>query len=280
MSSVLTGSADPGNSTPNPAPAGNPPVTPDPTATPPSWHASLPPELKDNPSLKLFTDVGGLAKSYLHAQQSLSKKGVIPPGEKATDEEWHGFFKQIGLPEQDKYELPVATDKKMDEDFIKNFKEVAHKQGILPKQANAILAMMAERTENKTKQTVESHEAEIKAGIEGLKKEWGHGFEKQINMAKMAVKEAGGPEFATWLEKTGLGNDATFIKVMAKVGSFIGEDKLRGAAAGSVGSTPAEAQAKIDKIMGDLKHPYFDKAHPAHNSAMAEMEALMKQRYS
>lgn len=277
MSSVLTGSATTDNSTSNPGNAGNPPTTPDPTATPPTWHASLPQELQDNPSLKLFTDVGGLAKSYLHAQQSLSKKGIIPPGEKATEEEWHGFFKQIGLPEADKYELPIATDKKMDAEFIKSFKETAHKQGILPKQANAILAMMAERTENKTKQTIESHENEIKAGIDGLKKEWGQGFDKQINLAKMAVKESGGPEFAAWLEKTGLGNDPTFIKVMAKVGSFIGEDKLRGAASGAVGSTPAEAKAKINTIMGDLKHPYFDAAHPGHAQAVAEMETLYKQ---
>ena len=36
------------------------------------------------------------------------------------------------------------------------------------------------------------------------------------------------------------------------------------------------AKVEIDKVMGDKKHPYFDKAHPAHTQAVNDMKALFE----
>ena len=62
-----------------------------------TWRDSLPDDLKNNATLANFDNVENLAKSYVHAQSVIGKKGVIKPGEKASDEEWGNFYKELGV---------------------------------------------------------------------------------------------------------------------------------------------------------------------------------------
>jgi hypothetical protein len=203
----------------------------------------------------------------------VGKKGVIVPGDKATDEEWGAFFDSIGRPTADKYEVKTPEGKEINKDFVSQFKEIAHKNGVLPKQAQAILDQYITFEEGMaTKQTDAMKQAKAQA-VDGLKKEWGEGFDKNISLAKMAVKESGVQGLEEYLTKTGLGDDPVVIKLMAKMGSMFGEDKLRGDAPGGRldGQTPAELKSAIDKVMGDKNHPYHDRNHPGHNRAVQEM---------
>lgn len=260
-------------------PAANNSATP-PAATPPggqtSWRDSLPPEIKDSPALANFTDVGNLAKSYVHAQSLIGKKGVIPPTEKSSDEEWESFFKQIGRPEADKYEFEAPKDS--NEETIKAFKSVAHKAGLLPKQAKAVVDWFA-GFENEAATRVNEQKANAhKQGLEALKKEWGQGYDKEITSAKLAVTEVGGEDFLKYLEQTGLGNDPVMIKTMAKFGKLLGEDKIRGANTGRMGKTPAEIQNEIQNLTSDPA--YSDSSHGKHSVIVNQVTELYKQLYS
>ena len=103
-----------------------------------TWLSSLPEELRTNPSLTSFTNVENLAKSYISTKEMVGKKGAIIPGEKATDEEWSGFFDSLGRPPLDKYEIQMPKDVSVNKDLVGKFKEVFHKSGLLPKQAQPI----------------------------------------------------------------------------------------------------------------------------------------------
>lgn len=246
-----------------------------PTSTTPHWRDSLPADLKDHPSLASFTDIGNLAKSYVNAQSMIGKKGVIPPTDKSSDEEWDNFYKQIGRPEADKYEFD--TPKEANADTIKAFKAVAHKAGLLPKQAKALVEWFGGFEKEASGKLSEQKALEQKASLENLKKEWGTGYDKEITAAKLAVKEVGGEEFAQYLEKTGLGNDAGMIKAMAKFGKLLGEDKIRGANTGRMGVTPEEAKAKIAELTSDPA--YADSRHGRHQVLVNQVSELYKQLY-
>jgi hypothetical protein len=259
------------NSTPPPAsstppPAGNPPAQT-------SWRDSLPEDLKGNASLSKFSDVANLAKAYVHAESSIGKKGVIVPGEKSTDEDWENFYNQIGRPEKDKYSFDLPKDKKLNDETIGKFKEVAFKSGILPKQAKALVDWFSEHEENTLKNVATERENAHKLGIDNLKKEWGQGYDKEIGSARVFMKEVGGDEFKQYLESTGLGNDPVMIKFLAKAGKLLGEDKIRGEAGDNrMGMTPDEIQKEIANLSTNPE--YTDASHPKHKLTVEKVAQL------
>ena len=271
------GSNEGGQGTPPPSTGTTPPPA---TGTPPpaaSWRDSLPDDLKNDVGLQQFNDVANLAKSWRSAQEMVGKKGVIIPGEKATPEEFAKFYKDLGQPELDKYTLATPKESKLNEDFLKTFRETAHKAGLLPKQAQGLLDWYLSQEQGFSDKAKADHTAEATKAINGLKTEWGQGYDKQIGLAKAAIREFGSPELVTYLNESGLGNDPQLIRLMAKAGAMLGEDKIRGdGGSGKFGKTPVEIQREINDVMGNPAHPYFDVGHPGHKQAIADMESRYK----
>ena len=241
-----------------------------------SWRDSLPDDLKTNASLSHFKDVPSLAKSWISAQEMIGKKGVVIPGQQAGEAEWNAFYDSIGRPPLDKYELKFEKDK-VNTDFVGKFKEAAHKAGVLPQQAQNLFDWYTKLESDALQAKLTETETVSKAKLQELQKEWGQGFDKNISLARLAVKEVGGPELQQFVEETGLGNDPKIIKFMAKVGAMLGEDKIRGEGGQMGGKTPAEVNKEIGRIMGDFSHPYHNAQHPGHKSAVSEMEGYFKQ---
>ena len=42
----------------------------------------------------------------------------------------------------------------------------------------------------------------------------------------------------------------------------------------------SEIEKEINNMMGNKSHPYWDRSHPGHKAAVAEMEALWKAKSS
>lgn len=242
-----------------------------------SWRDSLPDDLKADPSLQPFSDVATLAKSYVSTKAMVGKKGVIVPGEKATDEEWTRFYREAGQPELDKFDVKIPDGKKTDPALVSKFKEIAHKTGLLPRQAQGMLEWYTGLEEEAGKTRDATKKVEMKEQWEGLRKEWGQGYDRQMEIGEFGVRELG-EDVANWLLKTGLSKDANMVKILNRFGKAVGaEDKIRGDGGGgriSGGQTPAEIQKQIDNIRGNLKHPLFDRTHPGHKAAHAEMAGL------
>jgi hypothetical protein len=283
MTTVLTGSGDGGQgsttstSTENPGSQSNTSTSSSDTSTSTSWRDTLPEDIRSNGALAQFKDVPSLAKSYVHAQSLIGKKGVVLPSEKASDEEWTGFYQSLGQPPIDKFEIATPKDTPLNENFLKDFKTNAHKAGLLPKQAQGLLDWYLNAEKSMTAETQKVAQGEQIKNLDALKQEWGPGYSKQIFLAQTAAKELGGASFVEYLNQTGLGNDAQVIKIMAKAGALLGEDKLRGdGSGGQFGKTPAETRREINDIMGNPKHPYFDATHPGHKQAVADMSERYK----
>lgn len=233
--------------------------------------------MRANPTLSKYSDINSLAKAHVELQGFVGKKGIFPPGEKATPEQWKEFYKQAGQPDFEKFELKAPEGKKVNQPVVEGFKKLAHESGLMPHQAQGLMDWFIGHEEAAAGAKAKQEETERTQQIEGLKREWGAGFDKEVSGARMFAKEIGGDDFLAHLEKSGLGNDVQIVKMLAKASKLLGEDKLRGEDSGRMGGqTPAEIQSEINKVMGNPKHPYFDRAHPNHKNAIAEMESLYK----
>ncbi len=238
-----------------------------------SWRDTLPDDLKNDPSLATFADVSQLAKSYTHAQRMVGADKIPIPGKLATEEDWKAVYKKLGVPDSaDKYDIKVPEKTPVDENFIKSFKEQALKTGMLPHQAQKFVEWIAEGASARSAEMNAARKTQTESGIAALKTEWGQGYDKKVQAAQVAVSEFGGDELTAYLEKTGLGNDPMMIKLLAKVGESLKEDKIAGnGSTRLMGKTPDEIQGEINTIMGNPADPYNVAQHPNHALAVEEM---------
>lgn len=280
MSESLLG----GNSAPSNEPIANsnatpatPPATPAaPISIPENWKDALPEDLKSDPSLSSIMDIQSLAKSYVHGQKMIGKDKIIIPDKFATDEDWQKVYQKLGLPESpDKYEFKYNEG--MDEEFVKGFKEIAVKNGILPRQADKLFEFYNAHVDK----VISTNEAESKRfyeeSVNNLKKEWGQGYERKLQAASGLFNQIADEESKKIFNESGIGNNPVVIKMFAKLAEQMGEDKFVNANnLGSIGLTPSEAQQKINEIYGNKDHPYYNKSHPSHKDALNEMTKLFE----
>ena len=278
MADSLLGSGDAGQGgTPPPAATGNPPAggTGGETKT---WRDTLPEDIRSHAAISSFKDVESLTKSYIHAQGLVGKKGAIVPGEKATPEEWNNFYQQLGVPTVDKYDLAMPKDYKMPEPVVAKFKEAFAKNGVLPKQAAAIIETYAQFEGESVKASQAAKEAEFKTASDSLKKEWGDQFDTNLQAANFFLKEKGGQGAREYLEQKGLAADPMVVKLLAEAGKLMGEDKLREGGIGSDKQNPHEIMGEIARIQAEGKtNGFYDNTHPMHATIMRKWESLHKQ---
>lgn len=266
--------------------AATPPQTGNPTSTNTNidkdingntmWYESLPDDLKSNESIKHFKTMPDLVKSYIHAQSMVGKKGVIVPSENADSEVWEGFYTSLGRPTIDKYEF--KTPEGVDPERTKAFKEMAHKAGLLPRQAQQLLENSLKMEEANKKNVAAEIERYTQEGIGELKKEWGDNFENMVGTAVNALREVGGDEMQQYIVDLGLDNDPKFVKMFAKIGKLLGEDKLRGEGGSNINSMSArELEAEYNKLHGQLLST--SPLDPQYKMLSLEVEKLAKKRW-
>lgn len=238
---------------------------------------SLDPEIGSDPSLKVFKDVKDLAKSYVHAQKMLGKDKAVLPGKNSTPEEWKQLFHKLGVPQElEKYELKKGEKYVASDEVINEFKKLAFESNLLPDQAQKMLDWFNDRASGNMTKAQQEQQSRMEQGWQSLEKEWGAGFEKNIQAAKMVVKEFGNKEVIDYLNETGLGDDPKLVKFLAQIGQNLKEDSFKEEAVSHLSMTPQEAKKKYTEIMADSNHPYRNPQHPGHKEAVAEVGKLFE----
>lgn len=275
--STLSSGANVDVSTPPPAAAPAASATPPPASTA-SWRDSLPDDLKSDPSLKHIADVASMAKSYVNAQKMIGADKIVVPGKNATPEQWQETFRKLGLPESpDKYDLGIPQGEKVNDAFLKGFKENALKAGVLPQQAKALFDWYQNEAKTAQKTATEQYQQNIMKQRQALKEELGPMYDKKVGFAYAAAKEFGGDEVLKHLNDVGLGDDPVVIKMLAKIGEAMGEDKVKSALGTRLGKTPDEIDSEIGRLQGSQE--YLDASHPGHATAVATMQRLFNAKY-
>ena len=248
---------------------------------------TLPEELRKEPSLAAIKDVHALAKGYVNAQKMIGAKRIALPAADAGDQAWNDFYAAIGRPEApDKYEMPkveVHESLKPDEKKMTEVKGLFHKLGLTPKQASGIMEYYMKSSDAVVRGQLSQTEQQSQAATAELKQEWGDKFDANLDVAKAVIKKFGDEKFLTYLEGSGMGNNAQLIRVLNKVGMAMMEDVSRGGGAGGdLNLTDqSRAVAEIDRLKGEseFQKALHDVRNPGHNAAVQRWTNLFAAAY-
>ncbi len=248
------------------------------------WKVGITDEaLRDDPSLASFKDVTSLAKSYVQNKADTSvlvnSKGLIVPGEGATDEEKNTFYNSLGRPETvDGYELPVPELPKGMEynaERTKMFAEIAHSKGVSKDAFQAIVNAYNEdeKTRFEGYQTEQNNIRE--QSTVAMKKEWGANYEANLAKADAVIVPLFGEEFRQKLIDTGLNMEPAIINGLFKVSQAVGEHALKTgtpAAGGETYTMEKLISMKMDPRYCDpgKRDPAFIKEVEAYNESYSE----------
>lgn len=262
------------------APAGDAPAAPATPGAAAPWYGQV-----DEATTAYITNKGWdnpvkAIESYRNLEKFAggSKSLVELPGPDADEAKLGEFYNRLGRPDSpEKYEL--KTPQGADPELTGWFKQTAHKYGLTAKQAASLYddwnqmavgkgeAMMADAQQNSEKE------------IAALRKEWGQGFEKQIDMGKRAVAALGFTEQQLSAYESKLGT-AEMLKLFTTLGSKMGEDSFEGGertGSGSFGLTPAAARQQITDLKTDKQFmDAYLKGSPEH---IAKMKRLTEAAY-
>jgi hypothetical protein len=246
-----------------------------------NWKDSLPDDLKAEKALESIQDIPGLAKSYIHAQKMIGVDKIPIPNKHATEEDWQAVYDKLGRPKSpDEYKFNFKDDTTVDEKALAGFKETAHKYGLLPKQAEAVMEFYNNMTNNYMEELNSKAEQGRMQAEQSLKKEWGPAYENKLKQVGAIAKKYLDDNFENILlsDGTKIGDHPSFVKAFAEIASDLGEDQLI-SAKGPQYMTIAE----IDKQIASLQQQgsaYWDKNHPSHKLAVQEVQDLLALKHN
>ena len=244
------------------------------------WKESLPDELKAEKTLESIKDIPSLAKSYIHAQKLVGADKIPVPNKHATEEDWNKVYEKLGRPNSaQEYNFNLPEGSSVDEKALTNFKDAAHKYGLLPKQAEGILNFYQDMTNGMIADLDSKAEQGRMQAEQTLQREWGAAYNSKLTSAMDAAREYLDTDFAhlTLSDGTKVGDHPAFIRAFAKIASDVGEDKFV-SANGPQYMTPDE----ISKQIGELQKQgsaYWDKNHPNHDAAVKEVQNLLELKH-
>jgi hypothetical protein len=247
----------------------------------PQWlheYKELGPEILTEPSLKLVDSNEKLLKGYVNAQKAIGANKIVVPGKHATEDEWREVYSKLGLPENlDSYELSIKEE--TPDDFMQAYKEIALKNNILPQQAQALYDWYFERG----RADIDAHEQNQKDMLsqehEKLKEEWGNSYDRNIQLAQIAVRSIDDTGFMEYLDESGLAMNTQLIRAFAKLGeSMYQEADIIDGDKTPLQGTRESAAKRLEEIYEDRNGPLYDSSHPAHKRVRAEVRQLHLQK--
>lgn len=238
--------------------------------------ATLPEDVRNEPSLRNFRDVGDLAKGYVNAQKLIGTRRVPAPDANWTDQQWSDFYSQVGRPETaDKYTLPQVQLEEgltVDKDKVLKIQQHLHKLGLSDKQFRGVMEYYFGTLNDAAKAEKNARDASRSQAEQSLKAEWGPKYDAQVELARATLSKFGDEEFVKHMEATGIGNDPRLIKMLQKVGSMMLEDSSRrgGGDPNFLVNDRSKALQEIENKKSDpeFMRAYGDKNHPGHKAAV------------
>ena len=235
----------------------------------------IPESFKEEKSLENFNNMEDLLKSYLHAQKLVGADKIPIPNKFATDEDWKEVFSKLGAPKSPEDYKYSFKDDEVDPNQLKTFNETAHKLGLLPKQAEALVKYYNDLGKGQSEQLeAQAEEAQQKTEAD-LKKEFGPQFTKRLDQAKRLAVGTLGEEFLnnTFLKDgSRLGDNVQVIKAFSSLADKLSEDEIvKGE--GHDYQTASDIEKQISELTQEGS-AYWKNQHPNHNKAVQEVLKL------
>lgn len=223
-----------------------------------------------------FGDLGKLAKGYDSAMEKIQSKGILVPGEDASDDERAEFNSTlkshlgIAPPESaDAYtwKPPEGMENYFDSmaDDLKRYHEAGYDD-------KTVSGLMTEKAEGiKAAQTLmQNQQAEIaKQSEEALKEKWGSDYEENLSAVSKISERY--PDLQNVLKTAGLANNQAVIEALHDVAMSVKEDAPPKGGTGD----PKTLESRKADLKGH--EGYMKASHPQHSAIMREIASINKE---
>ena len=168
-------------------------------------------------------------KNMLKAYQELERfKGA--PADKLIklpeDGDYSEVYNKLGRPESPEgYEFAPNEGMELDEGRMSWFSNAAHELGLNKQQHNALVKATYDYEASVKAESEERAELERTNNLNQLKKEWGAAYDERIVLGKRAARAFADDGMLNALEDS-IGSNTAVLKMFAKIGESISEDKL------------------------------------------------------
>ena len=235
----------------------------------------IPESFKEEKSLENFDNMEDLLKSYLHVQKMVGADKIPVPNKYATDEDWKEVFTRLGAPKTPEDYKYSFKDDEVDPKQLKTFNETAHRLGLLPKQAEALVKYYNNINQSHSEQLeAQAITAQEKTEAD-LKKEFGPQFNKRLDQAKRLATNTLGEEFlnnTVLKDGSRLGDNLEVIKAFSNLAEKLSEDEIvKGE--GSEYQTAKDIEKQIAELT-QQGSAYWQNQHPNHKKAVDEVLKL------
>lgn len=242
------------------------------------WRASLPEDIRNDPSLADVQDVNSLASQFINSQKMIG--GRIPMPGQDDEAGWNELYNKLGRPEAaDKYQVAEEAyhGLERDADFEAAFFDKAYQAGLSNKQVTEILDWYNGQVAG----IMETVQINPQDAMNTLRQEWGNATQQKIGFAQRAIGEFGGEEFVNFLAEQGLDSHPAMVRFAAAIGEKLMEDSSPMGTQTQMILTPEEAKLKIGEIMNNPDSLYHAThvGKPGHHEAIAEMQRLYALAY-
>lgn len=266
--------------------------------------STLPEDIRSDPSLASFNDVGGLAKSYVETKKMVGGMTKVPDEAAPKEEQdkwWQEFspkLKQRGLiesapdsPEHYEFKFDGIADETVKNDgAMKLYRGIAHEMGLsnakaqkfverlakevlpglLPKppefiEGDAAKALVANKFKGETTQRVDNY----KAAITSLKAD----YPQLEDLLKDSVTSIDGKAISFF-------DHPVIVELFSDIGQKFKQDFGGSLNALAAGDTLESVQAEINAINNDTNNPWYKGYHQGSldDPAKAKMMELYKKK--
>jgi hypothetical protein len=223
-------------------------------------------------------DIPNVLKSYVNTQRLLGQDKMIKPNKNFTDDDWAKHYQDSGVPvSADEYivENNLSEGLSANEDLFNGFKDVAHKAGVLPKQAQAISDYFNNSVAEQQKAIQGDNQVRLDADIGKLKQEWGMDYTKNLDAAMLGLKQFADEAQISKLAEMGFMDNTLVTRLFSKIGLSLGEDTLGGSGENNTGMTEKDVRDEIAS-MYKPESPFKNRNHPDNKAYVARMLALQE----
>ncbi len=224
-----------------------------------------------------------MAKSYMGLEKLVGGKNIVQPKEGASEQEWNSYYEKLGRPSKsDDYKLERSKDFQFyDEKATSQYKQIAHKAGLTPKQAQIVHdEFYAYENKIYAEQKAAQQDRTQEVG-QNMRKEWGAAYDQNIKMAEAAATELfkDNPELIEALHNT-MGEG--FYKMVYGYAKNTTDPRMvTGRDNANWAIAPDQALREIKRLQGDgeFNKKWLNNQHPEHEYAKNEMTRLNRLAY-
>lgn len=192
-------------------------------------------------------------KSYQNLETLLGQdkagKALYLPKDENDAEGWSKIYERLGRPADWKgYDLPKPEGD--DGKFAEAFGPILHQAGLTKTQAQTIAKAWNEYGQKQNAELDAKAQAQADNDERTLKAEWGNRFDTNIAAGQRAAKAIGLTAEDVEAIESARGYSAT-MKMFAKMGELLGEDKFVGSGPGEGEQSKEAARAELQALQND-----------------------------